>query len=183
MAYVPDSHKEEYMHMLFTHLLTRISKDNNPNTQKVLLQELPSFIHSESDLEIMKNWLESKAPNPIYKIAVDPILKYKLLVVIHASQHISSEEKGRILKEQLEMDKSYEAMICRKQCFGASPIKENKDALWNWFVDVKSTDSNKMRLAAMKVFWQMGQGNILEPYIPRYFMDVYINIYIYIYRY
>ena len=177
MSYIPGDSQEKYMHMLFTHLLTRLTQEHNPNTQKVLLQELPSFIHTPADLHTMKDWLEHSTSNHIFKIPVDPVVRDKVLVAIWASSSVDPQDKEVILNQQLGADKSYEATVCRKQCFAAAPLWENKEKLWGWFVDEESTSSNKMRLAAMKVFWQAGQAELLLPYVHKYFEHVYHYIY------
>lgn len=172
--YVPiEFHKKENI-PLFDMVVKRLKIETSENMKKHLINNAISFACTHEHKLLLIQWL--KEGIQVKDAVLSQHNKYAIIEKIYEDKEFPLEEKEKLLKQELDKDKSDEGQRAKKVCEAALPNAENKAKLWNWLLDENVKESEHMIFSAMAGFMSWEQEDLTKQYQEKYF-DVLINVF------
>jgi len=135
-----------------------------------VVEGLIQFAQSKEQVSIISEWLvngeiKDKNGEHLYKLVSGN--KLFIVKVAYHSNHLSQEEKSKLLELSIGADKSDIASNLRLQCDASQA--ENKEKVWGQLIDPKSTYSLSQKRALLAGFYSFNQLDLIRPYFDKFY--------------
>ncbi len=152
----------------------------SPDADKDLILSLINYLlifsTSENHFKIYENWLEKNT------FSIDDIIfekglisignKFSMVYKIFESREISNEKKEILLEMVIKEDNnSDKSILARHYCNAVKPCKENKQKLFEKFVNESKSDSLYNMESMMAGFMPISQIDLTEEYSKNLFFE------------
>ncbi|ONI70081.1 aminopeptidase N [Kribbella sp. ALI-6-A] len=154
---------EEYRARLSAVLTERVRSVEAGSS--VQLMVLRAAIHTSTDAELLRGWLDSV--NVPDGITVDADLRW--LITLQLARLGAIDDAG--IDAELARDTSSEGVVHATRCRAALPTAEAKDRAWAQIM-TDGEVSNYELYAACEGFWHPSQTELTAPYVDRFFAEI-----------
>lgn len=173
-SYLPMNKVNECKTQLFDCLLDMLTKGPEPSVKNPIVQNIFNFICSKEQIQLAQSWIDSgfihtSTDTNTSLNELTPADKRKILKTLCQSTQIATETKQAVIEKVLGDDKSDVAKKTRLGCEACFATKENKDKLWETFIDEKTELSIQDREAMISGFCSWDQLELCEPYFDKYY--------------
>jgi aminopeptidase N len=128
------------------------------------LAALQGVIVTDTDVDELRRWLADGIEDGL---PLDLDLRWR---IVRRLTQLGATDRAE-LDARLEEDRRAESQVHHAWCAAALPTDEAKDWAWRRFRGEDDVPNHELEATGLG-FWQSGQGDLLAPYVDRFFAEI-----------